>query len=64
MTVSPTWATMPPITDVFRLFRYQRAIRTFTDEAVPHVRGDDADAPFLHQLMEAKVGHLGDDDDA
>ena len=26
---------MQPITDVFRLFRYQRAIRTFTDEAVP-----------------------------
>ena len=26
---------MQPITDVFRLFRYQRAIRTFTDEEVP-----------------------------
>jgi nitroreductase len=26
---------MQPITDVFVLFRYQRAIRTFTDEAVP-----------------------------
>jgi nitroreductase len=26
---------MQPITDVFRLFRYQRAIRSFTDEAVP-----------------------------
>jgi hypothetical protein len=25
---------MQPITDVFRLFRYQRAIRSFTDEAV------------------------------
>src|SRR5918996_1457708 len=27
--------TMQPITDVFRLIRYQRAIRTFTDEPVP-----------------------------
>ena len=26
---------MQPITDVFRLIRYQRAIRTFTDEPVP-----------------------------
>lgn len=26
---------MQPITDVFRLFRYQRAVRAFTEEAVP-----------------------------
>jgi nitroreductase len=26
---------MQPITDVFRLFRYQRAVRTFTEEDVP-----------------------------
>jgi nitroreductase len=39
--------TMQPITDVFRLFRYQRAIRSFTDEAVP----DD----LIHQVLTAAI---------
>ena len=38
---------MQPITDVYRLFRYQRAIRTFTDEAVP----DD----LIHQVLTAAI---------
>jgi nitroreductase len=45
---------MQPITDVFRLFRYQRAIRTFTDEAVP----DD----LVHQVLTAAIhGPSGSD---
>jgi nitroreductase len=38
---------MQPITDVFRLFRYQRAIRSFTDEAVP----DD----LINQVLTAAI---------
>jgi nitroreductase/site-specific recombinase XerC len=39
--------TMPPITDVLRVFRYQRAIRSFTEEAVP----DD----LIHQVLTAAI---------
>jgi nitroreductase len=38
---------MQPITDVFRVFRYQRAIRTFTEEDVP----DD----LVHQVLTAAI---------
>jgi nitroreductase len=38
---------MQPITDVFRLFRYQRAIRTFTAEDVP----DD----LIHLVLTAAI---------
>ena len=38
---------MQPITDVFRLFRYQRAIRAFTDEEVPD--------ELVHQILTAAI---------
>jgi nitroreductase len=38
---------MQPVTDVFRVFRYQRAIRTFTDEAVPD--------ELVHQVLTAAI---------
>jgi hypothetical protein len=38
---------MQPITDVFRLFRYQRAIRSFTNEEVP----DD----WVNQVLTAAI---------
>jgi nitroreductase len=38
---------MQPITDVFRLFRYQRAIRSFTEEDLP----DD----LAHQVLTAAI---------
>jgi nitroreductase len=38
---------MQPITDVFMLFRYQRAVRTFTDEAVPE--------ELVHQVLTAAI---------
>ena len=38
---------MQPITDVFRLFRYQRAIRSFTEADVP----DD----LLDQVLTAAI---------
>jgi nitroreductase len=38
---------MQPITDIQTLFRYQRAIRTFTDEEVPD--------ELLHQVLTAAV---------
>ena len=38
---------MQPITDVFRVFRYQRAIRSFTDEVVPDA--------LVHQVLTAAI---------
>jgi nitroreductase len=38
---------MQPITDVFMLFRYQRAVRTFTDEEVPE--------ELVHQVLTAAI---------
>ena len=38
---------MQPITDVFLLFRYQRAIRSFTDEEVPD--------ELIHQVLTAAI---------
>jgi nitroreductase len=38
---------MQPITDVFRLFRYQRAIRSFTEEDVPD--------ELVHQVLTAAI---------
>src|SRR6266850_2966360 len=39
--------TMQPITDVQTLFRYQRAIRTFTDAEVPDA--------LVHQVLTAAI---------
>ena len=38
---------MQPITDVYTLFRYQRAIRTFTDAEVPEA--------LVHQVLTAAI---------